>query len=116
MSRRATRRDHAFSDSAPRLSHPGNGHTTTRALTRPPPAGRYSGRGGVRYPEDMRRLAVLVAAVLAGGACSACGPETTSFRTTDRTDPNRIGPPSAGYDVYVAGQLVAKVHVWSSGG
>jgi hypothetical protein len=61
-------------------------------------------------------MAVLIAAVLASGACSACGPETTSFRTTDRIDTARIGPPSAGYDVYVTGQLVAKVHVWSSGG
>jgi hypothetical protein len=62
------------------------------------------------------RLAALVAAALACGACSACGPETTSFRTTDPGDPSRIGPPSAAYDVYLAGQLVAKVHLWSSGG
>jgi hypothetical protein len=59
---------------------------------------------------------VLVAAIVASGACGACGPETTSFRTTDRSASDRIGPPSAGYDVYVAGQLVARAHVWSSGG
>jgi hypothetical protein len=62
------------------------------------------------------RLAALIAAALACGACIACGPETTSFRTTDRADTSRIGPPSAAYDAYVAGQLVAKIHVWSSGG
>lgn len=62
------------------------------------------------------RLAALLPAALACGACSACGPETTSFRTTDRADTGRIGPPSAVYDVYLAGQLVGRAHVWSSGG
>jgi hypothetical protein len=71
----------------------------------------------VRYRKYMRRrLAVLIVATLASGACSACGPETTSFRTTDRTDITRVGPPSAAYEVYLAGQLAAKTHVWSSGG
>src|SRR5262245_51979550 len=62
------------------------------------------------------RLAAVIAAVVASGACGACGPETTAFRTTDRTDATRLGPPSAAYDVFVAGQLVARTHVWSSGG
>lgn len=55
----------------------------------------------------------LIAIVLAG---SACGPEITSFRPTDRTDPDRAGPPSATYDVRIAGQRVARAHVWSTGG
>jgi hypothetical protein len=60
---------------------------------------------------DHRLLAVLVTA-LAG----ACGSESTSFRPTDRADPHHAGPPSAAYDAAIAGQTVAKVHVWSSGG
>jgi hypothetical protein len=55
----------------------------------------------------------LIAIVLAG---SACGPEITSFRPTDRTDPERAGPPSAAYDIRIAGQRVAHAHVWSTGG
>ncbi|TMQ12550.1 MAG: hypothetical protein E6J90_31060 [Deltaproteobacteria bacterium] len=62
------------------------------------------------------RPAALVAAALACSACGACGPETTSFRTTDHSDTTRFGPPSAAYDVYLAGQLVARAHVWSTGG
>jgi hypothetical protein len=58
------------------------------------------------------RFAVLVAVV----ACGACGAEITSFQTIDRSDPYRAGPPSAGYDVHITGQLVAQAHVWSSGG
>ena len=61
------------------------------------------------------RLATWVAVLLAGGA-AACGPETTSFRTTDRSDPNHAGPPSAAYDVFLGGRLAARAHVWSSGG
>jgi hypothetical protein len=60
-------------------------------------------------------LAVWVAVVLAGGT-TACGPETTSFRTTDRSDSNHAGPPSAAYDVFLGGRLAARAHVWSSGG
>lgn len=55
-------------------------------------------------------------AIALAGACSACGPEITSFRPTDRTDPDRTGPPSATYDVRIAGQRVARAHVWSTGG
>jgi hypothetical protein len=48
---------------------------------------------------------------------AACGPETTSFRTTDRADEaERAGPRAAAYDVQLAGQPIAQVHVWSSGG
>ena len=48
---------------------------------------------------------------------AACGPETTSFRTTDRADEaERAGPPAAAYDVRLSDQPIAKVHVWSSGG
>jgi hypothetical protein len=47
---------------------------------------------------------------------AACGPETTSFRTTDRGDAtDREGPPAAAYDVRNDG-AVAGVHVWSNGG
>jgi hypothetical protein len=47
---------------------------------------------------------------------AACGPETTSFRTTDRGDgKDRDGPPAAAYDVRSNGD-VASVHVWSNGG
>src|SRR5512140_3714241 len=50
-------------------------------------------------------------------ACAACGPETTSFRTTDKGDGSeRGGPPAAAYDVRLADQAVAQVHVWSNGG
>lgn len=59
------------------------------------------------------RLAVLAA--LLGGALG-CGSDTTSFRPVDRNDPRHAGPPSAMYDVYLAGQLVARTHVWSNGG
>lgn len=62
------------------------------------------------------RAGVRVAVVMAGVAAAACGPETTSFRPTDRADPDHAGPPSAMYDVYLAGQLVARTHVWSNGG
>jgi hypothetical protein len=48
-------------------------------------------------------------------ACAACGPETTSFRTTDKSD-DRPGPPAAAYDVRLVDQPVALVHVWSNGG
>ncbi|HEY6174403.1 MAG TPA: hypothetical protein VIX73_08175 [Kofleriaceae bacterium] len=61
------------------------------------------------------RFAALAAVVVAGGM-TACGSDATSFRPTDRSDPNHAGPPSAMYDVYLAGQLVARTHVWSSGG
>lgn len=61
------------------------------------------------------RLAFVVAAVIAGSAGSACGPESTSFRPVDRTDSSRTGPPSALYDVHLGGQLAARAHVWSNG-
>jgi hypothetical protein len=61
------------------------------------------------------RLAALVAVVIAG-ALTACGADTTAFRPTDRSDAGRVGPPSAAYEVFLAGQLVARAHVWSSGG
>lgn len=52
------------------------------------------------------RVAVLVAIAACGG------PETTSFRTTDRGDnTDRAGPPAAAYDVHGA-----NVHVWTNGG
>lgn len=63
------------------------------------------------------RLAVAVAAaVVASGAGTACGRQTTSFRPLEPTDPNHAGPPSVAYDVPIAGQLVGRAHVWSSGG
>jgi hypothetical protein len=63
------------------------------------------------------RLAVAVAAaVVAGGAGTACGPQSTSFRPIEGPDPNHTGPPSVAYDVWIAGQLAARAHVWSSGG
>jgi hypothetical protein len=62
------------------------------------------------------RAAVLTAVVLAGGLAAACSPETTSFRPTDRIAPQRLGPPSTGYEVYLGGQLIARAHVWSNGG
>src|SRR5512139_770647 len=46
-------------------------------------------------------------------ALAACGPETTSFRTTDKGD--ELVPSSAAYDVRVGG-AAAKVHVSSNGG
>ncbi len=46
-------------------------------------------------------------------AVVACGPETTSFRTTDQGD-ERV-PAAAAIDVRLAGGA-ATVHVWSSGG
>jgi hypothetical protein len=50
-------------------------------------------------------------------ACGACGSETTSFRATDKTDDaDRPGPPGATYDVRMAEQPIALVHVWSKGG
>lgn len=63
------------------------------------------------------RLAVAVAAaVVAVGACTACGPQTTSFRPLESPDPHHAGPPSVSYDILIAGQLVGRAHVWSSGG
>jgi hypothetical protein len=57
----------------------------------------------------MRALAMLL-------LVTACGPETTSFRTTDRGDGSeRDTPPAAAYAIDVAG-LEATVHVWSNGG
>lgn len=51
------------------------------------------------------------------GACGACGSEATSFRPTDSADRSeRPGPPSAAYDVRMAEQPIALVHVWSKGG
>jgi hypothetical protein len=52
-------------------------------------------------------------------ACAACGPETTSFRTTDKGDASeRVGPPAAAYDVRLGDPPIAQVqvHVWSNGG
>lgn len=63
----------------------------------------------------MRARLVFFAALLVG-AVAACGADTTSFRPTDRSDPSHAGPPSAVYDIYLAGQLVARSHVWSNGG
>ena len=58
-------------------------------------------------------MARVVASVL---LLAACGPETTSFRTTDRGDgKDRDGPPAAAYDVRSDG-AIANVHVWSNGG
>ena len=68
------------------------------------------------YPRTMRLGLVLLAAGVVVAGVTACGPDTTSFRPTDRTDPSHAGPPSAVYDVYLAGQLVARTHVWSNGG
>jgi hypothetical protein len=46
-------------------------------------------------------------------AVAACGPETTSFRTTDRSDPAAPGEAtSAAYQLPIG----ATVHVWSNGG
>jgi hypothetical protein len=51
------------------------------------------------------------------GALASCGPETTSFRTTDRSDGSeRDTPPAAAYDVEVARKRTANVYVWSNGG
>lgn len=61
------------------------------------------------------RLAALAVVAIAG-ATPACGPEITSFRTTDRSDARRVGPPSAAYEVFLGGQLAASAHVWSTGG
>ena len=61
------------------------------------------------------RLAILAAAAAAlGGA--ACSPDATSFRPIERADPGHAGPPSAAYDIQLAGKLTARAHVWSSGG
>jgi hypothetical protein len=58
---------------------------------------------------NLRIAALLVVA--------ACGPETTSFRTTDRGDgTDRTGPPAAAYVVRMGGREVANVHVSSNGG
>jgi hypothetical protein len=55
--------------------------------------------------------------IVAVWTSGACGPETTSFRAAETTDePNRPGPPSAAYDVAMAEQPIAQVHVWSNGG
>jgi len=48
-------------------------------------------------------------------ALAACGSETTSFRTTDKSDPEH-SPTAATYDVRRGDQLVAQVYVSSSGG
>ena len=49
--------------------------------------------------------------------CGACAPETTSFRPIDKGDGSeRPGPPRAAYDVRMADQPIAIVHVWSNGG
>jgi hypothetical protein len=62
-----------------------------------------------------RFVGVLASIVL--GACGACGPEITSFRSLDKGDgSHRAGPPSAAYDVRMADLPVADVHVWSNGG
>jgi hypothetical protein len=47
---------------------------------------------------------------------ASCGPETTSFRTTDKGDGTDRSPPAAAYAVRAGGRLVARVHVWSNGG
>jgi hypothetical protein len=50
-------------------------------------------------------------------AVAACGPETTSFRTTDQGDGSeRAGPPAAAYSVRVGDRHAARVYVWSNGG
>jgi len=48
---------------------------------------------------------------------SACAPETTSFRTTEKNDePHANGVSAAAYDVAIGGDPIAHVRVWSSGG
>jgi hypothetical protein len=66
--------------------------------------------------EGMNHHLAAIAVVALTGAAPACGPEITSFRTTDRSDPRRAGPPSAAYEVFLGGQLAAHAHVWSTGG
>ena len=46
---------------------------------------------------------------------AACGPETTSFRTTDRSDPAE-STGAAFYQLRVGERGAATVHVWSNGG
>jgi hypothetical protein len=53
-------------------------------------------------------MKTLIAAVL---VVAACGPETTSFRTTDQSDGERDGPSAAAYSL---GNV--NVRVWSNGG
>jgi hypothetical protein len=64
----------------------------------------------------LRVAALAVVVVVVAAVATACGPDTTSFRPLDRSDPSHAGPPSAMYDVYLAGQLVSRTHVWSNGG
>jgi len=50
-------------------------------------------------------------------AITGCGPETTSFRTTDHGDGlEPAGHSAAAYVVRSSGHSVASVHVWSNGG
>jgi len=58
-------------------------------------------------------FALAVAVAVASGEC---GSETTSFRPVDHVDARRGGPPSTSYEIAIAGELVGKAHVWSSGG
>jgi hypothetical protein len=63
------------------------------------------------------RMPVMTRALLAAlVAVAACGTETTTFRTTDRTDADdHPGSAAAIYDVRL-GAATAVVHVWSNGG
>lgn len=61
------------------------------------------------------RCILLVTLVTLVAAAASCGPETTSFRTTEKGDGSDRSPPAAVYDVRVGGQL-AHARVWSNGG
>jgi hypothetical protein len=61
----------------------------------------------------MSRLYCIAVAIIAAG----CGPETTSFRTTDKGDGSDLDHPArAAYDVGATDRRVAHIEVWSSGG
>lgn len=70
-------------------------------------------RGTLVAPQLAMRLLHLATLL----AFTGCGPETTSFRTTDQGDGlERAGHSAAAYIVRSSGRSVASVHVWSNGG
>jgi hypothetical protein len=57
----------------------------------------------------------IIAAIPLAVASASCTPETTSFSTTDQTDPS--DPDGAAYyEVRLGKRGSARVHVWSNGG
>ena len=71
-------------------------------------------RSSSRPGSENAAYEIMLRALSALALVATCEPETTSFRTTDRSD--GLDPPAAAYDLSWRGERIAHVRVWSEGG